>query len=433
MILIYTDNITPRVAYSFELVFESVLNIGYEITNDIEKYKLFEGNKFAYCLKNIDFESYIKANDLLFETTIKKIQLEQKSIKNDLPIFFETDNESFVSYDVFTTVFYFATRYEEYLPSELDKHQRFKGEQSVFCKNNLLQIPYLNLLIQDFANVLSQKFKSLVFEKPCFKALSTIDIDNAFAFAHKGIKRNVGGAMKDLVDLNFSQLSSRIKSNINDENDPYNTFDLIHSIHQYSTIPLTYFVLIGDYSAYDKNPHYTSKGFQSLLKRIANTNEMGLHPSYYAYEHLDKIREEKNRLENIIEKKVSSARCHFLRVNLPTTYRAFIEVGITDDYTMIYASQTGFRTGLCTPHKWFDLENNVSTNLTIHPSTIMEGTLRDYNKVAPHESIELINSYINTIKTVGGEFVSVWHNDSFTNENEGWVNVYKQMLVKLEE
>lgn len=87
MILIYTDNITPRLTYSFELVFKSVLNIDYEITNDIEKYNLFEGNKFAYCHTSSGFESYIKANDLLFETTIKKIELEQKSIKNNLPIF----------------------------------------------------------------------------------------------------------------------------------------------------------------------------------------------------------------------------------------------------------------------------------------------------------------------------------------------------------
>ena len=332
---------------------------------------------------------------------------------------------------MFATVFYFATRYEEYLQPQLDKHQRFQAEQSLFYKHNLLQKPFLNNLITDFEKTIFEKFNLKSKHKNNFNAVSTIDIDNAYAYAHKGFKRNIGGALKDVFHLNFKQLAARVKSNINDSDDPYNTFELIHDLHKQYKIPLNYFVLIGDYSNYDKNPNFENPNFRKLLNDLSENHNMGLHPSYVCYNNLDKIEIEKKRLENIIEKKVTAARCHFLRVKLPETYRAFINYGITDDYTMIYASQSGFRTGLCTPHQWFDLERNESTTLTIHTSAVMEGTLRDYNKLDAFEASHLIENTITKIKQVNGEFVSVWHNDSFTKENYKWVTVYEEMLKTL--
>jgi hypothetical protein len=95
---------------------------------------------------------------------------------------------------------------------------------------------------------------------------------------------------------------------------------------------------------------------------------------------------------------------------------------------MIYASQSGFRTGLCTPFKWFDLERNEVTQLTIHPSAIMEGTLRDYNKLSSENAKNTTLFLLNEVKKHGGEFVSVWHNDSFVPSQKEWITVYKQLL-----
>jgi hypothetical protein len=95
---------------------------------------------------------------------------------------------------------------------------------------------------------------------------------------------------------------------------------------------------------------------------------------------------------------------------------------------MIYASQSGFRTGLCTPYPWFDLENNEPTSLIIHSSTIMEGTLRDYNCYTSEHANSTINYLLNEVKKQGGEFVSVWHNDSFVPEQAEWIEVYKNLL-----
>lgn len=430
MILIYTHHITPRVLYAMDVVFRTVLNTTFQITNNKDEFKNNNSPKIAYTNANEGFDVFIESANLLFDSDIKTKIIEAEKEYVDFPKFFKSNTHDFLGYDIFAMVFYFVSRYEEYFKSDLDEHQRFQAENSISFQSDCLQIPFLNIAIHQFEEKLKRQFSSLNFHQRDFNYLSTIDIDNAFAFANKGLKRNLGGFVKDALTLKINQLAKRVVSNLNEDKDPYNTFEVINSLSKESQTALQYFVLIGDYSAYDKNPHYSNEGFRKLLKGLSNHHEMGLHPSYDSFNHLEKIEIEKKRLENIIEKKVKSARCHFLRVKFPETYRTFIKAGITDDYTMIYASQSGFRTGLCTPYPWFDLEKNETTSLTIHPSTIMEGTLRDYNGFTVEHANAAINNLLNEVKNQGGEFVSVWHNDSFITSQSEWVNVYKQLLKK---
>lgn len=430
MILIYTHNITPRVSYTMSLVFERVLNVSFKLTDDLQFYKSSSLPKLAYTNRQEGIELLIGSEGLLFENNIRKEPPRVSGTYLDFPIFFKTGPGSFLPYDLFATVFYFASRYEEYTPSELDMHHRFQAENSLAFKHRFLNKPFLNYLIGDLAQKLKHRYPVLEFKKRDFNFLSTIDIDNAFAFANKGLKRNVGGLLKDLVSLKLSSVAQRLASNINSGKDPYNTFDAIHAISTHTTTALQYFVLIGDYSAYDKNPHYTNKGFRTLLRKLSAGYTLGLHPSYQSFNEAERVEKEKHRLENIIEKKVTAARCHFLRLQFPETYRTFIRAGITDDYTMIYASQPGFRTGLCVPYDWFDLENNSATHLIVHSSVVMEGTLRDYNKLSPKAASRLIDELMQEVKKFGGEFVSVWHNDSFVPGQKEWIDVYHKMLVE---
>lgn len=428
MLLIYTHTITERLTYALDIVFDKILNTPLKLTSDREEFQKSTDPKLAYTNTHEGFELFIQSDSLLFEHTIRTTLPVAEKKYHDFPKFFKSASVDFLGYDLFAMVFYFSVRYEEYLPTEKDEHQRFKAENSLAYQYKCLQIPFLNVAIQQFGEKLKQRFPELEFKKRIFNFLSTIDIDNAFAYAHKGVKRNLGGMAKDLLSLKLTHVVKRLISNLDEKKDPYNTFEYIHSLSKETQTSLQYFVLIGDYSQYDKNPDYHNEGFRNLLKSLATNFSIGLHPSYESFSHPEKIEIEKKRLEEIIGRKVTSARCHFLRLNLPETYRAFIENGITDDYTMIYASQSGFRTGLCVPYKWFDLEKNKKTELVLHTSALMEGTLRDYNKLnaekAKHTSLTLLEE----VKKHGGEFVSIFHNDSFVPEQEEWIKVYKELL-----
>ena len=428
MILIYTHTLSNRFKYVTELIFKSVLNINYELTDDLNYFQSKEIPKIAYAPTPINAEVFICSNPILFETDINtELPIADKDFEN-YPKFFASPISDFLGYDIFAMVFYFASRYEEYLPTETDKHQRFQAENSIAFQYNCLQIPFLNNAILDFSKKTKQIFPTIELKKRSFNFLSTIDIDNAFAYANKGLTRNIGGFVKDVFTLRLKNVAERVLSNLNEKKDPYNTFEFINQLSDETKTALQYFVLIGDYSDYDKNPHFENKGFQHLLKSLSSKFKLGLHPSYFSFSETEKINEELTRLEFILKDKVSSARCHFLRVNFPETYRTFFKNGIMDDYTMIYASQCGFRTGLCMPYKWFDLERNEQTQLTIHTSAMMEGTLRDYNKLSSQNALKISLQLLEEVKKHGGEFISIFHNDSFTKNNSEWVKLYQTIL-----
>ena len=428
MILIYTHTLSNRFKYVTELIFKSVLNSNYELTDDLNYFHSKEIPKIAYAPTPINAEVFICSNPILFETDIKsELPIANKDFEN-FPKFFASQTSDFLGYDIFAMVFYFASRYEEYLPTETDKHQRFQAENSIAFQYNCLQIPFLNNAILDFSKKTKQIFPTIELKKRSFNFLSTIDIDNAFAYANKGLTRNIGGFVKDVFTLRLKNVAERVLSNLNEKKDPYNTFEFINQLSDETKTALQYFVLIGDYSDYDKNPHFENKGFQHLLKSLSSKFKLGLHPSYFAFSKTEKINEEVTRLEFILKDKVTSTRCHFLRVNFPETYRTFINNDITDDYTMIYASQCGFRTGLCMPYKWFDLDRNEQTQLTIHTSVMMEGTLRDYNKLSSQNALKISLQLLAEVKKHGGEFISIFHNDSFSKNNSEWIKLYQSIL-----
>ncbi len=428
LILIYTHNLTARVSYTVELIFGTVLGTPYELTDDTSTFESSELPKLAYTYEKTGTGIFMEATALLFEEHVRPDRPVRSASYKDFPVVFPVGEASFLPFDLFATVFYVATCYEEYLPFERDRHGRFLAEQSALYRWKVLNRPFLNELILDFAGILKARFPELEFKRRDFSFLSTIDIDNAFAYAHKGFARNAGGLLKDLLSCRFKKVWERLAATSNDTRDPYNTFDLINGLSAQTRTALQYFVLIGDYAAYDKNPQHTNAGFRKLLRGLAAGHAMGLHPSYQAYDDPARIGMEKQRLEAITGKAVTSARCHFLRLKFPETYRSFIDAGITDDYTMIYASQCGFRTGLCVPYRWFDLKKNEATSLVLHTSVVMEGTLRDYNKLGADQAQEICRELMVQVKKHGGEFISIFHNDSFVPEQQEWITVYQSIL-----
>jgi hypothetical protein len=100
----------------------------------------------------------------------------------------------------------------------------------------------------------------------------------------------------------------------------------------------------------------------------------GLHPSYACFEHPEKIAEEKKRLEEILNREITSSRFHFLRFRLPESYRLLEETGIREDFSMGFSAFPGFRAGTSLPFRWFDLKKNQAGNLLIHPFSLMDSS-----------------------------------------------------------
>ena len=188
--------------------------------------------------------------------------------------------------------------------------------------------------------------------------------------------------------------------------------------------------MLADYGVNDKNvPHYHQQ-FQSLIKHLADYAKVGIHPGFNSNQNVEKLKSEKRRLEKIIHRQVVKSRQHFLILHVPHTYQNLIDNDILEDHSMGYAAHTGFRAGTCTPYRYYDLDLETTTELIVHPFTMMEATLKYYMKLSLEESKEHISQLIAKVKAVDGTFISLWHNETLSNVGlwAGWRDVFSHMV-----
>ncbi len=430
MILVYSHKLSNRVKYIFKVIFKNVLKIDLEFTSDVDYFEKSTLPKINYSNQKLNTGVYFQASSLLFETGIKE-QLISVFKHNELPCFFSVGKESSLPFDVFAASFYLVSRYEEYLPQIRDEHDRFTAKESLAFQHNFLEIPLVNIWANEIQGILKKEYPNLYCPQLSFNYITTIDIDNAYAYKHKGFLRISAGLIKSF--LNRTDFKQRLKVLLNKIQDQNDTFNYQFEIHKKHNIQPIYFFLLGDYALNDKNIPVRNKKFQSLIKSLSDYYEVGIHPSYSSNNDLKKLTKEINRLKDITHKNITKSRQHFLKLVLPDTYRNLIDNDIQEDYTMGYATMPGFRASLCSPFYFYDLDTESETTLKIYPFSVMEATFQYYLHLSAEDTLNKILEIMQTVKKVNGTFISTWHNESLSEDIsiwKGWKNVYESMLIE---
>lgn len=429
VLLIYTHKITHRNKYIFNLIFKDILGIEFTLIEEINTFRNHMGAKLSYTNNPIGDELFFSSRNILFETGITEQNIALFEY-NDYKVFYATGKASALPFDVFSASFYLVSRYEEYLPHIRDEHDRFDAKDSLAFMNGFLQKPVINIWALWIKESIQKKYSSFIFPVKKYQFISTIDIDNAYAYREKGFTRSVGGYLKSISTLDLAEIIERTRVLLGLQKDPYDTYDFQLEILKKYKFKSIYFFLLGDYGVNDKNLPIESKKFQSLIKMLGDYAEIGIHPSYGSNKNKEQLKKEVDRLSKVLHREITKSRQHFLKLTLPETYRNLIDIDITDDYTMGFASQVGFRASICTPFNFYDLDNELETHLKIHPFAIMEGTLKYYLKVGPEDAMKKIKPLIDEVKAVNGTFISLWHNDTVNDQKlwAGWKGVYEEMV-----
>ncbi|MDB4061763.1 polysaccharide deacetylase family protein [Vicingaceae bacterium] len=428
MLLVYVPKITPRNRYVFKTIFKNYLAVEYTLTSDAAIFAEHKRAKFSYLTRPLGEELHFTADGLLEQSGISEKALQSKLIQ-DTPTIFPVRNET-LEFDVFAATFYMLSRYEEYLPHMRDQYDRFTAKDSLAAKAGFLKLAVVDRWVLLLKKVLQEKFPESAFPKRKFKYLPTIDIDNAYAYKHKGLLRTIGSIGKSLLKLDFSRFATQLKVIFGKKSDPFDTYDYQLALQKKYSLKAIYFILIGDYGLNDKNLPYQNRYFKSLIKSLSDYADIGIHPSFGSNKDRSKLLTEINRLKDIIKTDVKRSRQHFLKLSLPETYRNLLETDIEEDYTMGFASELGFRAGTCTPYPFYDLDGEVECKLTVFPFQVMEATLKYYLNLEPDVAITESKKIIDEIKLVEGTFVSLWHNESLSEEEEweGWRKVYEEVI-----
>ncbi|HPJ63060.1 polysaccharide deacetylase family protein [Lentimicrobium sp.] len=431
-LLIYTPLLSPRVHYIMGLIFRDLLGVAYQITADVEQYHAFDGAKLFYHTNSPTgkLEVHIAPAGLLTEKSINSHQLrfiDYEGSKAFFPVYAKSADMPF---DPFSAAFYLVSRYEEYLPYLKDEHGRFSPDAGIAVQQGFLQVALVNRWALKLGEILKLKFPTLIFNYPRYQFVPTIDIDAAWAYKHKGLIRTLGGYLKDISSGNIAEAKKRTRVLLGLDKDPFDTFDFLYDIHQKYGLRPIFFILFAAYSQNDKNTPTGNLPFRRLLKSLADHAFVGIHPSYASNGSLTLLKSEIDGLSAVLRREITASRQHFLKISFPETYRNLINLDITDDYSLGFAGKPGFRAGICSPFKWYNLEAETETSLTLHPFALMEGTLRDYMNVGPEQAMDFIRPLVDEVKSVNGCFISLWHNESMSEEKRwiGWTRVYSDLV-----
>jgi hypothetical protein len=426
VVKIYSAEDAPRLRYIAGILLGDLLGLNWEIVTD--KRKLGKNPVINYSTEELKGSFRISPSGLLFEKGTKGRNIEITRWKG-LPVFFSTDEASDLPFDIFAASFFIVSRYEEYLEFKPDQFGRFPAAESLAHRNGFLHIPVVDIWAKEWTRILIIKFQNLVFRKNKFSSIVTIDVDQPFRYLGKDVFRNIGGLIRDFSN-NKGQIGNRYRIVTHGERDPWDVFDYIFEKISSSGLQARFFIPTGDHSAFDKNPVWNNDDFKILVKKIISKFGFGLHPSFHASADEEKLKTEYLRLKKLTSVATGHSRFHFVKFRMPHSLRNLIANGITEDYSMGYPDEPGFRAGISRPFRFYDMERESETALTIFPFQVMDGTLFQYKKLGPDESLGIITDLISETRKAGGTFISIWHNTSLleTVEHKGWRELFESML-----
>jgi hypothetical protein len=431
-VALYTPRITARVSYTFDTILKEILGLTVEYFDDEQAFiKSGIIAKMSYAPKAIDKELHFTSYELLFEKGIWGQDISMQEWNNSFA-FFQVENDE-LPYDLFACTFYLISRYEEYLASNFDEHDRFCAHQSLTFQHKILKRALVNEWAEIIKQLIKKHYSFLECSEKTNSFLSTVDVDSAFAFAEKDWVETAGGYVSSLIKADTNSIRKRYNVLKGKEKDPHYTFDHLEYIHKKFNIKPIYFFLMQENKGILHHNKNVGKAFERLIKRLAEYADIALHPSYLSFSEADKLEMEKYDLEQITGKTITQSRQHYIRLSFPETYRNLLKNGIVEDYSMGYHDEPGFRAGIASPFYFYDILKEAKTELKVFPFCQLESAYKYYKKQSPKSFLVDQLILIDALKKSGGMYCSLFHNDSLGNFKpwKGWSNLYEEHCANL--
>src|SRR5690606_16089397 len=427
MLLIFTHKITNRLTYICKQLFENILGIEIGFTTKVEDFIKHHGPKMTYSKQPLQNEFFIRCNDLLFEQGINDVEVRVVDW-DGLPGFFSAGEKSSLPFDIFSASFLLLSRYEEYLPHVKDAVGRFPAKESLAYKHNFLGKPVVDLWAMRMLEALKERFPDLEQRERNYRFTSIVNVTTSHAYARRGFSRTIGGFLLDLGNFKFKNIATRFSVLLGLKRDPFDNFDALVEIHKRVPVRSMFFFQFAKHSAHDKNVSIHNNKFRYLIKSVADYSVVSLSTSFLSSTAKEVLKEEKKQLGNLINRPIKFARLRYNRVNVPATYRNLVATEFTDDFSMGYTHEIGFRAGTCTPCYFYDINMELRQPLRVHPFVVFDYALlkcRDKEEV-----FEKLDGAYQLVKRVKGDFTVVFSNELLGgNQAVDWMDLY-QTLIK---
>lgn len=318
----------------------------------------------------------------------------------DLALRIEKHGNTHVVYtDVIYNTFFYISRAEELLVSKRDEHGRFLAKHSMLGQKNRLMIP----LIDEYSRAMIKLLELPLPEPGLGQIYLTHDVDSIAHYRH--LRGAIGGVVR-------GQLKQVLAARRDIHNDPAYTFSwLIAQDKKVEGAQCIYFVKDTPGKGKDY-PQYNLQGsdFAGLKRQLEDSGaQLGWHSSAYAIG-------DETKGDEAIRREMH--RSHYLCCSIEKMQQ-LVEMGVKDDFTMMFADQAGFRLQTTRAVRWINPKTWQLTELTLHPLTVMDCTLshEHYMGLNEDEAYFECQRLLDKVRQNAGEVVLLWHNTIINDES----------------
>ncbi|HRH51634.1 MAG TPA: polysaccharide deacetylase family protein [Panacibacter sp.] len=459
MVQIFTSaKYIPEKKYVFNVIFKEFWGIEYNL-------EFMEGMT-DFIIGSNQIDSKVILPDIFFSTPdekwltkeslpvlpLKNFEVEYLSFKQHVPVIYGVkandlkEQEYEIIIDVFGSIFFCLSLYEEYVTPTYDSHERFLYTQSIAFKSNYYHRPVVNEYLEILWVSLKKKFPDLEKKRREYKLILSHDVDWPLS-NNLPIKEFLKECYRDLkykksIILFIHRIAAKALSisPLNYTVDPYNNFNFLMGVSEdnnikseFNFIPTNGALNPKNEFNYDNYYELDSSFFKSLLKRISKRGHIiGFHPSFYTLNNFDKLANEFYKFKRVCEEAgvyqtTWGGRHHYLRWQVSVSWPMWEELGLSYDSSVGSEFLLGFRCGTCYSFPVYDILKRQALRLREYPLIIMDMTVFTGQNL--QDGLKKILDFKEICKTYNGDLTLLIHNNYIITP--AWKRFYKSLVNQL--
>jgi len=332
----------------------------------------------------------LKMNRFYFKN--KHVHSVEKLSREDKPFL----KDQIFGFDVFETIFFFISRYEEQFcpPSDQDQWDMMWENNQLLVKSNLQESPIIDHLIRCFFEALGlPHIESILTQRTM-----THDIDVLEKYGTT--LRTLRASGRAFLDHGFKGLRKAFRTYKNKKSDPikdpFYTFDFLLIDKAIKIIShKIIFLMAGGETKHDNYYHINSPLAIKIIHEAKEKGyEVGLHPSYNTWRKEKLFGIEKKNLEDVCSTSIKSSRQHFLHFDFSETVSILEKNNIALDSSLGYQRLIGFRCGTGFPFYLYNFKTEQTSSVKELPMIVMDGALLDQNHHNLDQAFEHLSTFI---------------------------------------
>lgn len=291
----------------------------------------------------------------------------------------------------------------------------------------LLKRVFNNAVINEVADRIRIAFS--IKDKPSKVTLSH-DVDKIRSFDKWTIARRIYKISSFILKRQLQMIPAELSRFISTRN-KYNDIHEMMKMEDDYGYRSTFYFLIGRGGRY--GARYSLNDVKSIMIEMDKYGwEVGLHLNYYSWHDEERIRLEKNAIEDILGHSIKGCRVHYLHFD-DETIEKMQKVGFIYDASVGFADDIAFRAGVAAPYYYFEAGDRLKYNRIVEiPISYMDcaGYQKGWNNNDCESKIrELIDRH-----GKNATLSFLWHTGTLCNPDyPGWGEGYRNLLNIIKE